>query len=154
MPPELVQSAAYHPGQCVATGQSTDVVDTGIDADFFTGRIYLGRTFVEQLAAAIGWVSPTDAKQTSDQLAIAEAVLDQADMETHAMRQAVEEAESLRKAIAFTLERGFVIDTKRGTVGLRHQPGQAKIDLTRSLWPVGLDPDEQQPSEPAGDSDG
>jgi hypothetical protein len=60
---------------------------------------------------------------------------------------ALEEAESLRVAIAFTLERGVVQDPKTGKVRLRTQPGQKRIDVSRSLWQPYIETVEDSPSQ-------
>ena len=134
MPVQPVASAALHPGQCPLTGASSDLIDTEWDG-WHDGRLYLSRVKAEEIGEAAGLVRPQALAGAAEQLAVAEATIAQLEAENVALRQAVEEAESLRRAIAYTLERGAVLDARKGTVGLRHLPGTSRIDLERSLWP-------------------
>lgn len=130
-----VDSAPFAPGQAIGNGPSADLVDTGFD-DIAGGRIYLSRDQVLQAWAALGHPSIQAFGGLVEERDRMERELAGLEAENRVLKAALEEADSLRRAVAYTLERGVVTDPKKLTVGLRHVPGQKRVDLSASLWPA------------------
>lgn len=129
-----VPDAIHAPGQAIGGGGSKDLIDTGYD-DIAGGRIYLDMRQAEEIATLCG--RPTSQAFHAVQEEREGLLRDAEEMtrEIQQLKAALEEAESLRQAIAFTLERGVVTNKQHLNVGLRHKPGQKRIDLSASLWP-------------------
>jgi hypothetical protein len=143
----LVEDCQHFPGEAVAGGGSKNVVDTGLELREH-GRLYLSLDHAIEAGEAAGMCTPQAldaAVEMGDRL---QDELDAAKVEVRALKAALEEAESLRQAIAFTLERGAVLDPKKLTVGLRTKPGQKRIDVGRSLWETYVRDVEQLADEP------
>jgi hypothetical protein len=119
-----VESCAFAPGDAIGGGGSRDVIDTGFD-DPAGGRIYIARHHAEEMATLSGFVRP-------QALAAVEEERDALRAEVDRLTLIAEEADALRQAIAFTLERGIVTG-KQNTVQLRHKPSMTRIDLGKAL---------------------
>ena len=131
---ELVAQCNHAPGEAVGRGGASDVIDTGIDIAYFSGRLYLHPKDAREAGVAAGLVDPDEhAKVEAERDRLIDE-LATAVIENHGLKAAVEEAESLRHALAYTLERGVVVDKRNMTIGLRHKPGQKRLDVERSLW--------------------
>jgi len=132
-----VADALFAPGQAIGGGLSKDLIDTEVDG-VGGDRIYLDQRQAAEIAELSDYVAPQALAAVEEERDGLQAELDQALAENADLRAAIEEAESLRRAVAFTLERGAVVDQKKQTIGLRHIPGQKRIDLNESLWPEAL----------------
>jgi hypothetical protein len=135
-----VDFAAFPPGQAIGNGPSSDLIDTGFDGDSFN-RLYLSRQQVMDAWAALGYPSLQAYNALEEDRDRLQGQVDRLTESVRELSASVEEAESLRDAIAFTLERGAVANSnnKGRTVYLRHLPGQARIDLKKSLYAAKAD---------------
>lgn len=132
--PEHVESALHHPGECMFGGGAYDLIDTKMEL-LFDGRAYVGREAATLIGKAAGLVDPQALAAVEEERDRIQGELDAATELLAEAQAKLEEADKLRDAIAFTLERGAVLSGKNKelSVTLRHKPGMTRIDLAREL---------------------
>jgi hypothetical protein len=131
---ELVDTPELHPGCCVLTSRSSGpLVDTGLEV-IADGRAYIADDVARAAGAAAGLITPQERDALAERVELLEAELDECQAELAKAAALIEEAEALRLAIAFTLERGVVVDKRSMRLGLRPLPGTPKPDLTKSYF--------------------
>lgn len=130
---ELVDTPVLHPGCCVLTSNSGGpLVDTGheVAAD---GRAYIGHGLAIEIGVAAGLVDPQALAAVEEERDDLEREVRELKTKLQSAAILVAEAEELRVAVAYTLERGIVVDKRNGKVKLRPIPGQKSPDLTVPL---------------------
>lgn len=133
---EPIESPELHPGACMFTKSSTDLVDTKLPIPLERGRAYIAREVCEQLADAVGRPTSQHVAALEERCAIADRTIEDLEEQLANAKELLAEAEGLRIAIAYTLARGVVVDAKTQKIGLRHMPGQKRIDLGRPLFSI------------------
>lgn len=141
--PRVVTQCDAFPHEAVLAGGSSGVVDTRIDLRLFEGRLYIDIDRALAIGEAVGMVRPQAKAAYEDEIVLLEARAGELEDENRALKAALESAESLRKAVGYTLSQGVVADVKSKKIELRALPGQGRVDLNESLyqgfvesWPV------------------
>jgi hypothetical protein len=132
---ELVQDAFFVPGCCHFCDTSkSPFVDT-IHYNSVGQRIYICVPCAETIGATAGLPTVQSVAALEEQLEGAEAELTHLRERLDELAAVVDEAEALRLAFAYTMEKGWVIDPKKMTLRPRVLPGMEKIDVTKPLVP-------------------
>ena len=122
----VVDYPEFFPGACLITGNSDGpLVDT--ERQLATGeRVYMHESIVREMAAALGYVPDSQlAKAVNER----DAAIEQLEQE----QGYVDLCEQFRKQVAHTLQYGMVISGRGDRAGLRPQPREKFVELSRSL---------------------
>jgi hypothetical protein len=132
---DRVDQPSFDPGCCAFCQTSSGpFVDTG--AESVDGRVYVCvHECVPKLMAAAGYDSLQAVNALYESVERLEGELDALQTQRLADLELLHESEELRRAIAYTLQRGVVIDQRNQTIGLRHAPAQKRVDVDKSLLP-------------------
>jgi hypothetical protein len=112
----LVEKGEHFPGACLLGGGHERLVDfqrTNVHGE----RVYVAQQLVADAARLMGFIGPRERATLDEDASVLQQRLDQAEAE-------LEDLRALKDAIAYTLERGVVIDKRSGKIKLRPAPGQ------------------------------
>ena len=116
-------SPALYPACCMVNGRGGYGRYVDIEAEVvFDGRGYVCEEIVAEMAALMGFVSPVVLNGALERIEALEAELAEHEAE-------MEDKKQLEEAIAFTLQRGVVVDRRSGKIKLRGRPGQVAPSL-------------------------
>lgn len=129
---ELTDVPRFDPGCCAkCQGSTGPFVD--LQVDIYAQHLYLCGDCAIGAAECVGALGPQAAAALGEIIESHEAQIAELQRALDDAHAVLADAEDLRRAIAFTLERGVVLDSKTGKLGIRGVPGQRKPNVGRVL---------------------
>jgi hypothetical protein len=124
----LTDHADFFPGACFLTREPTKLIDLErtVPNDPHNSRAYLSQQLVADCARMMGFKGP-------EEIEAAHAKARRLEQENVDLRFKLEEADALRRSVAYTLKNGAVANRTTGEVDLRAVPGTKKVDLKKEL---------------------
>jgi hypothetical protein len=113
---QLLDKPEFFPGRCLLGGGCEEVVDFQRSNEHGE-RVYVSQQLVADAARLMGFIGPRERATLDEDASVLQQKLDQAEAELVELR-------ALKDAVAYTLEKGIVMDKRTGRAKLRPIPGR------------------------------